>query len=64
MLPVGAALFVGCAIGKTRQIERTAKNMMPLYLTMVPVFMLVTYIPMFRQLLPRPADGVTARKDL
>ncbi len=57
------ALFVGCAIGKT-PIERTAKNMMPLYLTMVIVLMLVTYIPDVSLLLPRSADGVTARKDL
>ena len=32
--PVCSALFVGCAISKT-PIERTAKNMLPLYATMV-----------------------------
>ena len=34
--PVGSALFVGCAIGKT-PIERTSKNMLPLYAVMVTV---------------------------
>ena len=42
--PVGSALFVGCAIGKT-PIERTSKNMLPLYAVMVTVLLLVTYIP-------------------
>ena len=57
--PVGSALFVGCAIGKT-PIERTAKNMMPLYLTMVIVLMLVTYIPDVSLLLPRLLMGYGA----
>ena len=50
--PVGSALFVGCAIGKT-PIERTAKNMMPLYAVMVTVLLLVTYIPEISLWLPR-----------
>lgn len=50
--PVGSALFVGCAIGKT-PIERTAKNMLPLYFTMVVVLLLVTYIPEISMWLPR-----------
>ena len=50
--PVGSALFVGCAIGKT-PIERTAKNMLPLYATMVIVLLLVTYVPDISLLLPR-----------
>lgn len=50
--PVGSALFVGCAIGKT-PIERTAKNMLPLYTVMVIVLLLVTYIPDIALFLPR-----------
>ncbi|MDR3051736.1 MAG: TRAP transporter large permease [Oscillospiraceae bacterium] len=50
--PVGSALFVGCAIGKT-PIERTAKHMMPMFLTMVIMLMLVTYIPDVTMLVPR-----------
>lgn len=50
--PVGSALFVGCAIGKT-PIERTAKNMLPLYAVMVVVLLLVTYIPSIALTLPR-----------
>lgn len=54
--PVGSALFVGCAIGKT-PIERTAKNMLPLYAVMVIVLMLVTYIPSIALFLPRVLMG-------
>lgn len=54
--PVGSALFVGCAIGKT-PIERTAKNMLPLYAVMVIVLMLVTYIPSITLFLPRVLMG-------
>ena len=50
--PVGSALFVGCAIRKT-PIERTSKNMLPLYAVMVTVLLLVTYIPEISLWLPR-----------
>ena len=50
--PVGSALFVGCAIGKT-PIERTSKYMLPLYAVMVTVLLLVTYIPEISLWLPR-----------
>ena len=49
--PVGSALFVGCAIGKT-PIERTAKDMLPLYAVMVAMLLLITYIPGISMLLP------------
>jgi len=42
--PVGSALFVGCAIGKT-PIERTSVKMLPLYAVMVAVLLLVTFVP-------------------
>ena len=54
--PVGSALFVGCAIGRT-PIERPAKNMLPLYAVMVIVLLLVTYIPDISLLLPRLLMG-------
>lgn len=49
--PVGSALFVGCAVGKT-PIERTSLHMLPLYGVMVVGLMLVTYIPMISMWLP------------
>ena len=42
--PVGSALFVGCAVGKT-SLEATSKKMLPLFAVMIIVLMLVTYIP-------------------
>ena len=42
--PVGSALFVGCAVGKTT-LENTAKKMIPLFLCMLIGLLLVTYIP-------------------
>ncbi|MDO5298775.1 MAG: TRAP transporter large permease [Clostridia bacterium] len=54
--PVGSALFVGCAIGKT-PIERTARNMLPLYAVMVIVLLLVTYIPEIALTMPRMLMG-------
>lgn len=57
--PVGSALFVGCAIGKT-PIERTAKNMLPLYGVMIIVLLLVTYIPEIALFLPRVVMGYAA----
>ncbi len=56
--PVGSALFVGCAIGRT-PIERTAKNMLPLYAVMVAVLLLVTYISGISLALPRMLMGYT-----
>ncbi|TVR03623.1 MAG: TRAP transporter large permease [Spirochaetaceae bacterium] len=42
--PVGSALFVGTAIGRT-SIERATKAMLPFYATMVVVLLLITFIP-------------------
>ena len=49
--PVGSALFVGCAIGKTR-IEKTSKNMLPLYAVMVGMLLAITYIPAISMTVP------------
>lgn len=42
--PVGSALFVGCAVGKT-PIERTSVKILPMYIVMLSALFLVTYIP-------------------
>jgi len=42
--PVGSALFVGCAVGKTT-LESTSKKMLPLFFTMVAVLLIVAYMP-------------------
>ena len=42
--PVGSALFVGCAVGKTT-LEKTSKTMLPLFFCMILGLILVTYIP-------------------
>ena len=42
--PVGAILFVGCAVGKVR-LEDVMKEIWPFYLVMLMVLGLVTYIP-------------------
>jgi tripartite ATP-independent transporter DctM subunit len=42
--PVGAILFVGCAVGKVR-LEDVMKEIWPFYLVMFAVLMLVTYVP-------------------
>lgn len=49
--PVGSALFVGCAVGKT-PIERTSLHMLPLYGVMVVGLLIVTFIPMISMWLP------------
>lgn len=49
--PVGSALFVGCAIGKTK-IEKTSKNMLPMYAVMVIMLLLVTFIPAISMTVP------------
>ncbi|MDR1533759.1 MAG: TRAP transporter large permease [Planctomycetota bacterium] len=50
--PVGSALFVGCAVGKTT-IEETTKKMIPLFATMIFALMLVTFVPDISLWLPR-----------
>jgi TRAP-type C4-dicarboxylate transport system permease large subunit len=42
--PVGAILFVGCAVGKVT-LERAMREIWPFYLVMFMVLMPVTYIP-------------------
>jgi len=50
--PVGATLFVGCAVGKVT-MEAVAKTIWPFYVAMIVVLMLVTYVPEITLWLPR-----------
>jgi tripartite ATP-independent transporter DctM subunit len=49
--PVGAILFVGCAVGKVT-IEEVMRKIWPFYAVMFAVLMLVTYIPALSLWLP------------
>src|SRR6202030_3032337 len=50
--PVGAILFVGCAVGKVT-IEQVMRKIWPFYGVMFVVLMLVTYVPAISLWLPR-----------
>jgi tripartite ATP-independent transporter DctM subunit len=50
--PVGAILFVGCAVGKVT-IEQVMREIWPFYGVMFAVLMLVTYLPALSLWLPR-----------
>jgi tripartite ATP-independent transporter DctM subunit len=49
--PVGSALFVGCAIGRIR-IDQVIKAMLPMWLVMVAVLMLITFVPAITMFVP------------
>jgi tripartite ATP-independent transporter DctM subunit len=49
--PVGAILFVGCAVGKTT-IEEVMRKIWPFYGVMLVVLLLVTYFPVISLWLP------------
>jgi tripartite ATP-independent transporter DctM subunit len=50
--PVGAILFVGCAVGRVT-IEQVVREIWPFYAVMFFVLMLVTYVPSISLWLPR-----------
>jgi tripartite ATP-independent transporter DctM subunit len=50
--PVGAILFVGCAVGKVK-MEQVMREIWPFYGVMFFVLMLVTYLPALSLWLPR-----------
>jgi tripartite ATP-independent transporter DctM subunit len=50
--PVGATLFVGCAVGKV-SMEQVMRNIWPFYGVLFAVLMLVTYVPSVSLWLPR-----------
>lgn len=49
--PVGAVLFVGCAIGRV-SIEKGSKALLPFYFAMVAVLLLLTFVPEIVMFLP------------
>ncbi len=54
--PVGSALFVGCAVGRT-SIENATKAMLPFYAVMIVVLMLITFIPTVVMFIPNLIMG-------
>ncbi len=50
--PVGATLFVGCAVGKVT-MEQVMRGIWPFYAVMFAVLMLVTYVPAISLWFPR-----------
>jgi tripartite ATP-independent transporter DctM subunit len=54
--PVGAILFVGCAVGKVT-IEEVMRKIWPFYAVMFAVLMLVTYVPALSLWLPALVVG-------
>jgi len=50
--PVGSVLFVGCGIAGTR-ITSVIKPLLPLFLAMVVILLLITFIPQISLFLPR-----------
>jgi len=42
--PVGTVLFTGCAIGKI-SVEQASKSLMPMYILMIAVLLVVTFVP-------------------
>ncbi len=53
--PVGACLFVGCAVGKV-PIEQAVRTIWPFYLAILAALMLVTYVPVISLGLPGLLD--------
>lgn len=50
--PVGSVLFIGCSVSKVR-IESVIKPLLPMFLAMIAILMLVTYIPKLSLWLPQ-----------
>ena len=50
--PVGACLFVGCAIGKVK-IEKAVRTIWPFYLAILVALMMTTFIPAISLTLPQ-----------
>lgn len=54
--PVGSALFVGVAVGKST-IERVTKELLPMYVVMIICLLMVTFIPALSTWLPNTLIG-------
>ncbi|WP_299313163.1 TRAP transporter large permease [uncultured Aquimarina sp.] len=53
--PVGSVLFVGCSVAEL-SIQKVIRPLMPLFLIMILVLVLITYIPALSLWLPRMFD--------
>ncbi|GAF04971.1 TRAP transporter large permease [Saccharicrinis fermentans] len=53
--PVGSVLFIGCSVANIK-IDKVIKPLLPMFLAMVAVLMMVTYIPEISLWLPRLFD--------
>jgi TRAP-type C4-dicarboxylate transport system permease large subunit len=49
--PVGSVLFIGCSVANVR-IEKVIKPLIPMFIAMIVVLLLVTYIPQISMWLP------------
>lgn len=54
--PVGACLFVGCAVGKV-PIEKAVRTIWPFYIAIFVALMLITFVPAISLTLPSLLDG-------
>jgi len=54
--PVGACLFVGCAVGNV-PIEKAVKTIWPFYIAILVALMLITFVPAISLTLPSLIDG-------
>ena len=54
--PVGACLFVGCAVGKL-PMEKAVRTIWPFYIAILVALMLITFIPAISLTLPRLVGG-------
>ena len=50
--PVGSVLFIGCSVAKV-PIEKVIKPLLPLFIAMIIILLIVTYIPELSLWLPR-----------
>ena len=50
--PVGACLFVGCAVGKL-PMEQAVRTIWPFYIAILVALMLITFVPALSLTLPR-----------
>lgn len=49
--PVGSVLFIGCSVAKVR-IEEVIKPLLPMFIAMIVILLLVTYLPQLSLWLP------------
>jgi len=54
--PVGSVLFIGCSVANTK-IEKVIRPLLPMFIMMIVVLMLVTYLPQLSLWLPQLLIG-------